>query len=117
MFSLLSIVSFAKTDESNSKSDQNYFIISQEAIEVQKDETQLEQQRLAKEAEYNLQREIKNNYMNEMWSTYSATIQLVTDLGIMLFLVIFVRLIFFIMFELLPYGLNKLVDNLEGWFQ
>jgi hypothetical protein len=68
------------TDMSNQKSDQNYFIITPDAINVQKDETQLEQQRLSKEAEFNLKKEIKNNYLNEMWATYSSTIILLVDL-------------------------------------
>jgi hypothetical protein len=107
----------AQTDQTNNKADQNYFIITQDAISVQKDETQLEQQRLMKEAEYNLKKEIKNNYLNEMWATYGATIVLITDLFIMFFYVIFVRMVLFLLFELLPFGLNRVVDYMEDWFK
>lgn len=108
---------FAKFDESNEKSDQNYFKITQDVISVQKDETQLEQQRLSKEAEFNLKKEIKYNYLNEMWATYSSTMVMIVDLVIMFFILIFLRLFVFISFELLPMGVNKLVDSLEGWIK
>ena len=76
----------AQTDQTNNKADQNYFIITEDAISVQKDETQLEQQRLEKEAEFNLKKSIKEDYLNEMWATYSATIIMIVDLVIMFFL-------------------------------
>jgi hypothetical protein len=115
---LLSIIpSVLSFDESNEKGEQTKFVITQDAINVQKDETQLEQQRLEKEAEFNLKKSIKEDYLNEMWATYSATIILIVDLVIMFFLIVFVRLIFFILFELLPYGLNKLVDYIETWME
>ncbi len=100
-------------DESNEKSEQNYFVITTDTINVQKDETLLEQQRLSKEAQYQLTKEIKLSYLNEMWATFSATMIMVVDLFIMFFLLIFIRMFVFITFELLPYGVNKLVDNIE----
>lgn len=102
-----------KFDESNEKSEQNYFVITTEAINVQKDETIFEQQRLSKEAQYQLTKEIKLSYLNEMWATFSATMIMVVDLFIMFFLLIFIRMFVFITFELFPYGVNKLVDNIE----
>ena len=54
-------------DMSNEQAEQNYFIITQEAITTQKDETQLEAQRLSAQAEFNLKKEIKQTYFNELW--------------------------------------------------
>ena len=110
-------ISFAGFNEEYNKDTQTQFLISEESIQVQQDETLIEQQRLSKEGEYLLKKSIKEEYLNEMWATYSSTIQMIVDLFIMIFLTAFIVLFSFITFELIPMGMNRLVDIIEGWLK
>lgn len=109
-------VSFADGDLSNLQTSQTKFILTSDAIQVQKDETDLEKQRLEKEARFEIGKDVRQNYINAMWSTYSATITLIGDLFLMIFYIIILRLFFVLTFELIPMLITKITDILEDWF-
>ena len=116
MLIISSMSVFSLQDEVNLETSQNTFLITEDTIQVQQDETQLERQLLSKEAEYLLKREIKQTYINEVWATYSSTIILFVDIIVMMFSLFIMRLLIFLTLEAIPLGINKLVDYMERWF-
>jgi hypothetical protein len=117
IFVLFSMNVFSMFDGDLYDSEQNTFLLANETIEIQKDQSQQESQLLSKEGEYRLKLQVRQYYYNHIWTMYRVTFLLFYEIIIMFIAVAFYRLIIFVVIELFPIVINKFLDFFEGWLR
>ena len=104
-------------DADNYNFEQDSFLIANETIELQQDQTKRESQLLSKEGEFRLKKTVRELYYNHIWTMYRVTFFLAKEIIVMFVAVVFYRLIMFLFIELVPIVVNKMLDFFEGWLR
>jgi len=111
---LLSFSVMGSTDMDNKLSEQNSFLITEDTIELQQTQSQAESQALSKEAEFRLKLALRENQGNKLWTLFTATSLMFKEIIVIFLLGILMRLIAFIVVEILPFTMGKFLDFFEG---
>lgn len=113
---LLSFSIYAQVDLKNSEDSENSFQITETTIEVQRDQTELEKQSIAKETNYRVKLEARRRLINEILIVYNSTFKLIYDLITGIFLIAILRLIKFMLIDFVGILLEKTIKMLDKRF-
>lgn len=108
--------SHAQLDLKNQEDTESSFILSTTEIEIQRDQTELEKQSIAKETEYRIKLEARRRIINELISVYTSAFRLIFVIVTGLFLLAMLRLLKFITIDFVIILFNKLISSLDARF-